>query len=193
MTGTTSLTITAATLVSIDVSPANPGLAKGTKRQLSATGAYTDHSTQDLTTQVTWGTSDASVASVSNAAGSIGLASALGVGRTSVSATLGGVTGATTLEVTAAVLVDIRVEPADAVTAMDVIVEFSATGTYSDQSTADITTTVTWSSSDAAVVSIAADGHAIARADAGTATLTASLAGRSATATGGLPGRIKAT
>ena len=63
--------------------------------QLTATGIYSDHSTQDLTKQVTWGSSDSSVASVSNAAGSNGLASALAVGPAAVSATLDGVTGST--------------------------------------------------------------------------------------------------
>jgi len=154
VTGTTNLEVTAATLGSIDVTPANPTLAKGTKRQLAATGTYSDHSTQDLTTQVTWGTSDTSVISVSNAAGSNGLASALGVGTTSVSATLGGVTGTTTLEVTAATLAAIQMDPADPVVAMDVIQEFTATGIYSDSSTQDLTLQVTWSSSDTCVASI---------------------------------------
>ncbi len=159
VTGTTNLDVTAATLVSIEVTPANPGLAKGTKQQLSATGTYTDYSTQDLTTQAAWGASDTTVASVSNAAGSNGQASALGVGRTTVSATLGGVTGTTTLEVTAATLVAIQVEPADPVVSMDVLQEFIATGIYSDSSTQDLTLQVTWSSSDARVATISnADG-----------------------------------
>lgn len=180
VTGETNLDVTAATLASIDVTPTNPGLAKGTKRQLTATGTYTDHTSQDLTSQVTWGTSDPSVASVSNAAGSTGLASALGVGRTSVSAALGGVTGATTLEVTAAVLVDIQVGPADAVTAMDVTVEFTATGIYSDGSTQDLTAQVTWGSSDTrvAVISNADEDRGTATpAGCGTTKITATLDG----------------
>ena len=180
VTGTTNLDVTAATLVSIDVTPAGSSLAKGTKGQLSATGAYTDGATQDLTTQVTWGTTDASVASVSNAAGSKGLASALGVGSTSVSASLGGVTGTTTLAVTAAVLAAIQVEPADAVTAMDVVVEFSATGIYSDGATQDLTTQVTWGSSDTRIAAISnadEDRGTATPAGCGTTKITATLDG----------------
>ena len=53
-TGSTSLTVTAATLVSIGVTPADPSIADGTAQQFTATGVYSDASTQDLTAQVTW-------------------------------------------------------------------------------------------------------------------------------------------
>ena len=41
-----------------------------------ATGTYTDNSTQDLTSLVTWDSSNTSIASISNASGSSGLATA---------------------------------------------------------------------------------------------------------------------
>ena len=41
------LTVTAATLVSIAVTPANPSIAKGTTQQFTATGTYTDSSTAE--------------------------------------------------------------------------------------------------------------------------------------------------
>ncbi len=154
VSGTTNLDVTAATLVSIEVSPADASISKGTTRQLAATGIYSDHSTQDLTKQVTWSTSNTSVASISNAAGSNGLASALGVGSATISATLGTVSGNTALGVTAATLLSIQVDPADSVISMDITVEFTATGIYSDNSTQDLTQQVTWSSSNIAVASI---------------------------------------
>ena len=154
VTGSTDLTVTSAALVSIQVTPTNPGLAKGTTRQFTATGIYSDHSTQDLTKQVTWSTSNTSVASVSNAAGSNGLASALGVGSATISATLGAVSGNTALGVTDATLVSIQVDPADSVISMDITVEFTATGIYSDSSTQDLTQKVTWKSSEDRVASI---------------------------------------
>nr|MCU0584942.1 Ig-like domain-containing protein [Desulfobacterales bacterium] len=154
VTGSTGFTVTEAVLVSIQVTPANPSLARGTTLQLTATGAYTDDTTRDLTKNVTWGSTNPSVASVSNADGSDGLATALAVGSTSVSATLGSVSASTILTVTAATLVSIRVEPADAVTALDVSLEFTATGLYSDGSTQDLTQCVTWSSTDPVVASV---------------------------------------
>jgi hypothetical protein len=154
VSGTTTLDVTAATLVAIEVNPADPSISKGTTRQFGATGIYTDASTQDLTKHVTWSSSNTSVASISNAAGSNGLASALGVGSATISATLGAVSGNTALGVTAATLVSIQVDPADSVISMDVNPEFTATGIYSDNSTQDLTQQVTWKSSDDRVASI---------------------------------------
>jgi uncharacterized protein YjdB len=90
----------AVSLVSIEVSPVNPSIAVGTTQQFKATGIYSDNSKQDLTTQVTWSSSDVAVASISNTAGSNGLATAIKVGSTTITATLGGISGTTTLTVT---------------------------------------------------------------------------------------------
>jgi hypothetical protein len=101
--GSTTLTVSAATLVSIGVTPTNPSIAKGTRQQFTATGIYTDNSIKDLTAAVTWSSSDTTVAAVSNAAGSQGLATAVGSGSTFISAALGNTTSVSvTLTVTAA-------------------------------------------------------------------------------------------
>ena len=141
VTGVTTLTVTDATLVSIEVTPADPSIADGTTQQFTATGLYTDASTQDLTTQVTWASSNEAVATVSNADDSKGLATAAGAGSTTVSAISGGVTGDTTLTVTAT-LVSIDVSPAAPSIANGLTQQFTATGLYSDGSTQDLTTEV---------------------------------------------------
>src|SRR5207244_2087349 len=99
--GATMLTVTGATLSSIAVTPANPSIAKGTTQQLTATGTFSDGSTQDLTTQVTWTSSNTTVATVSNAAGSKGLATGIAVGAATVTATdpSSGISGNTTITV----------------------------------------------------------------------------------------------
>ena len=141
VTGVTTLTVTDATLVSIEVTPADASIADGTTQQFTATGLYTDGSTQDLTAEVTWSSSDEAVATVSNADDSKGLATAVGAGSTTVSATSGGVTGDTTLTVTAT-LVSIAVTPAAPSIANGLTQQFTATGLYSDDSTQDLTTEV---------------------------------------------------
>ena len=70
------------TLKSIEVTPSLVQAAAGTTQQFTATGLYSDNSTQDLTTQVTWSSSDTAAATVSNAAGSNGLATTASVGST---------------------------------------------------------------------------------------------------------------
>ncbi len=84
-----------ATLLSIAVTPQSPAIAKGTTRQLTATGTYSDNSTQDLTTQVTWTSSDASKATI----GATGLATGMDVGSATIKATLGSIFGATGVRV----------------------------------------------------------------------------------------------
>src|SRR5205814_3819627 len=109
--GSTTLTVSAATLMSIVVAPPNPMVAKGSKPQFTAVGNYSDNSTQDLTAQATWGTSNGTVATVSNVMGSAELATTVGVGMTTISASVGNVSGSTALTVTAATLQTIAVSP----------------------------------------------------------------------------------
>ena len=91
---------TAKTLVSITVSPTNPSIGIGATQQFTATGTYSDNSTQNLTTSVSWTSSVPSVASISNAGGSNGLATAIAAGTTMIMAASGGISGTATLTVT---------------------------------------------------------------------------------------------
>ena len=186
VSGSAVVTVTAATLVSIQVSPANSSLANGLTEQLVATGTFSDNSTQNVSTQVTWSSSNASAATVSNAAGSQGLASSAAPGNTSITATSGAVSGNTTLTVTAAALKSIQVTPVDAKLADGLTEQLTATGIFTDSSTQDVTTQVTWSSADKAVaiVSNATGSHGLVTAvGSGTVILSASLGDVSGTTT----------
>ena len=55
-------------LLSIAVTPPNPSIPKGTTQQLTATGTYSDGSIQELTSSVTWVSSNSAVATI-NASG----------------------------------------------------------------------------------------------------------------------------
>src|SRR5262249_32774870 len=145
-------------------------------QQFTATGTYTDGSMQDVTTQVLWGSSNGAVATISNAAGSQGLASTHAVGTTTISATLGGVSGATTLIVTAPVAVALVVTPANPSIDVASPSQFTATLQFSDGSTQDMTATAAWSSSDVTVATIVPGGAAVGVA-AGTATIQAAASG----------------
>src|SRR5439155_8560149 len=130
--------------------------------------------TQDLTTQVTWSSSSTAVSTISNAGGSQGLATSVGAGTTTITATLGGVSGSTTLTVTAANLSTIDVTPTDPSIANGTTQQFTATGTYSDSTTQDLTTQVTWSSSNTALATIDSAGVATWLAT-GTTTVAATM------------------
>ncbi len=84
-----------ATLLSIAVTPGNPTVTNGKSLQLTATGSYSDGSTQDLTTQATWQSSDSAKVTVSAS----GVVTGLSGGSSIVTATFGNISGFTTVKV----------------------------------------------------------------------------------------------
>ncbi len=105
ISGATSLTVTSvtpATLASIEVTPANSSIAPGVTKQFIATGRYTDNTTKILTTAVTWTSSNAAIATISNAAGSNGRATSVAAGQTTIKAISGSISATTSLIVTSA-------------------------------------------------------------------------------------------
>jgi hypothetical protein len=174
ISGTATLTITpaAASLSSISVTPATASLAAGASQQFTATGNYSDGSTANLTSSVTWTSSDPSVSTI-NAAG---LATGIAAGSATITATLNSVTGTASLTVTAAVatLTSIAVTPANPTFTAGTTQQFTATATYSDGSTANVTTTATWASSNTSAATIDTSGLATG-VTAGSTTITATL------------------
>src|SRR6185437_15931252 len=143
-----TVTVTSATLQSITVDPVNPSIAKGLTVQLTATGHFSDNTTQNITTLVNWTTADPATAQVSNVAGSHGLVTGKGVSTATITATLSGQSGSTDVSVTPATLTSISVDPPDSTIAKGTTVQLSATGTLSDGTTEDLTGTVAWDTSD---------------------------------------------
>jgi hypothetical protein len=84
-----------AQLVSISVTPANPSIPMGVTEQFAASGTYSDGTTHDMTMQVTWRSSNTSVATVNSS----GLATAVAAGTATITGTSGSISGSTTLTV----------------------------------------------------------------------------------------------
>ena len=165
-------------LVSIAITPANAALLLGTLQQFTATGTYSDDSSQDITGSVTWSSSDTSVASIAGG----GLATALTLGSVTISATSGSVTGSTTVNVQSAVLSSITVRPVKKKIAPFTSQQFQAIGTYTDGSTHNVTGQVSWTSSNTAVATIGGSGRAKALTP-GSTTITATLGSISGSST----------
>ncbi len=90
---TTSNTVTltvkpAPTLQSIGVTPGSPSVSVGGTQQFKATGTFSDNSTQEITTTVTWNSSDTGFAAIGI---STGLATGVAIGTTQITAKLGSV------------------------------------------------------------------------------------------------------
>src|SRR5208282_2256886 len=165
-----TLTVTNATLVVISVTPTGGAIAPATNLTFTATGTFSDSSTQIITSDSTWASDNVAVATV----GSGSVVTAVAPGTANISATFNGVTGSAPLNVSSVTLVSIAVNPATAVLAPASRRAYTAIGTFSDGSTQNITTAVTWTSSNPNVASITSYGQVTGQS-AGTATITAQL------------------
>ena len=185
ISGSTTVTVTAVTLTSIIITPVSPTISKGTTVQLAATGQFSDGSVQDLTTSVNWVSSEPSVATVSNSSGSQGLVTGVASGSTTISATSGGTIDSTPVTVTAATLDAITVFPGTLTIASGVKAQLSAVGSFSDGTTLDLTSAVTWVSSNPTFVTVSnsagRQGQVTGRSP-GAATISASLGALSSSA-----------
>ena len=159
VSGTAIMTVTNP-LVSIGITPLAPSIAASFTQQFTATGTYADNSTQVLTSSVTWASSNTAFATISNTLGTQGLATGVAAGTVQITATSGTIVGTTTLTVTSSTLLSIAVTPVAPAIIYQTQQQFTATGTFSDSSTQNITNTVTWTSSDTAHISITPTGLA---------------------------------
>jgi hypothetical protein len=154
ITGDTSITVSQAALLQIAVSSPQPSLPVGESEMLAATGSFSDGSKQNLTTSVTWTVSPSAVASV-NAQGNL-KALTRGVGQ--VSAAFAGVTGSTSIAVGPPALLQIAVSSQQTTLPVGESELVTATGSFSDGSSQNLTTSVTWTVSPSAVASVNAHG-----------------------------------
>jgi len=157
------------TLSSIAVTPAAPAHLKvGATQQFTAMGTFSDGSSSDITSTVTWNSATTAAATISGT----GLATGVAAGTSSITATSGTVTSpGVTLTVIS--LASIAVTPNPASVAVSGTVQLTATGTYSDTSTADISSQVTWACAPSAIATISPSGVATAGAANGTCQITA--------------------
>jgi uncharacterized protein YjdB len=147
------------TLSSITVTPVTPSVATGSTKQMTATGTYNDGSTKNITSSVSWSSSDDVEATVADT----GLVTGVAVGTVSITATSASISGSTSVTITVASLQSIAVTPNNDSTSAGDTVQYTAIGTLKDGSTVDITDAVTWRSSDTSVATINSSGLATAQ------------------------------
>jgi hypothetical protein len=173
-----TVTVGAPIVKTLVVSSTSQSIAQGTTVQFTAIGTLTDNSTQNVTGSVAWSSSNPSVASI-NVNGASGLAMGLTAGSSMITATvtnaLGTASSSATLTVSNATLTSLSVTPTDLTGSNSItlgtVQQFTATGTFSDNSMQDITGTVAWTTSPTSVASITTSGLATAK-DVGTFTVT---------------------
>ena len=186
---TTSTAVTSSTLSSIAIralplKPINPGdvvitapdnsgnnLPVDDNQWFSAIGTYSDGKTMDLTHTATWISDNTAIATISYS----GMATGITAGTTNITATLDGITSPV-IVLTIKALVSIEVTPASPPDLkVGVNQEFTATGTYTDGSWANITGRVKWAS-DKTIATLNSQGLATGVAP-GTTDITATMFG----------------
>lgn len=175
----TVLTVTNATVSQIQITPPSLTLAKGTKGKLTAIATYSDNSTQDISGQVVWNSSNIGVATI-NLSGEV---SAVSNGSATLTGRVGAVTSnGVSLSVTNASVNQIDLSATASTLAAGTKAQLTAVASYSDGSSQNITPLVSWSSSDSDVATVSTSGEVTA-VSPGTAVITGSFGGQISTLT----------
>lgn len=162
-----------AELLSISVSPDNQYVARQSTFKLNARGNYSDGSTRDLSSQVSWVVDDTSISSISSS----GLLTNTWIGGANnatrilqVSASYGSMTDSTQVTVVSASVSSLIINPTNMTVSPGNSVNFSVIANMSDGSTLDVTDTASVSFTNSAAAQVtngSVSGLAI-----GTGTLT---------------------
>jgi hypothetical protein len=166
------------TLKSLAVSPTTSSVLLGSTQQFTVTGHYSDGSTRDLTQSAEWSSVQPAVAAISSS----GMALSKQAGVATVTASSGSISGSATLTVSAPSLLSLSLSPSSPSIPKGETLQFTVTGTFSNQSTQNVTGATVWTTSLGTVASIDSEGLATAR-NVGTATVTVTSGGVSETAT----------
>ena len=167
LTVTAPASVTPAVLVSLQVTPPAVTLPVWGADQLTATAAYGDGTTADVTGQVAWSSSATGAATVTSE-GLVAIPGSAAAGNSAtVSATLSGTSGHSTVSVSTPTLTIVAVTPASAdVVAAGQPLQFAVTAYWSDETSADVTARAIWSSTEPGQVAVDAAGRATAAAEA---------------------------
>ncbi|NNU14609.1 DUF1566 domain-containing protein, partial [Vibrio parahaemolyticus] len=178
LSDTQTLTVTAAEMTGLEVTPETAEIAMGQEQQFTATAIFSDTSTEDVTAyaDTSW-VSSTNAASLSGA--TAGLASGDNVGNTVITATFNGFSDTANLTVTAAVLESIEVtpDPIEVGIGSDKAGTLTATGYYSDGTTPDITSLVDWTGQNTTIATVETGGLVTGVASSSTTTTIATLDG----------------
>ncbi|MBF4229652.1 Ig-like domain-containing protein, partial [Vibrio anguillarum] len=140
-----TVNVSSAEITEITVTPSQVNIAKGQTQQLTAIATYSDGTSSSVTNSVMWTPADANTATVT----STGLITGVGVGSTTMAVTKDGITSNTVnVTVSSAVITAIQVTPSQVNVAKGQTQQLTAIATYSDTTSSDISSSVTWTPAD---------------------------------------------
>ena len=155
-----TVTVTAPTLLSLNVTPLQASIPAGTRGNLTATAIYSDNSARDVTKDAIWQSSDDSIAFVEASGDLAGQGQALSQGSASISASFGGLSAQSNITVTSATLTALQITPLQESVTAGSAVQYYASGFYSDGSSHDLTQAVEWQSTNSTIANMDTSGVA---------------------------------
>jgi uncharacterized protein YjdB len=175
----TSSVISNPALTGVTVSSPSSSVTLGSTLSLKATATYSDGSSKDVTAQAAWTSSNTTDATVSAS----GLVSTLAVASSvTISAAFGGKSGEMSLSITTAggpTLNGVAVTSPSSSVAVGSALALTATASYSDGTSTDVTSQATWTSSNKADATVSNTGVVTPLAVASSVTITGSFGGQS--------------
>ena len=140
---------------SLAIAPATAAQPVGVSQQFTATVTFSDNTNRDVTSQVAWASSAASIATVT---GSGGLGTAVAAGDVVISASFSAagrtVTASAALRVTPAEIRSIEVTPAIGTLELGANQQFTATAKLTDGTTQDVTRNASWTTTDSTILRV---------------------------------------
>jgi hypothetical protein len=159
MTATATLTVRHVSPPRVQVTPAVSTLVPGGTQQLKATANFSDGTSEDISAQASWASADSAIATVNNK----GLVTGIAAGATDITAGYKSVNG-----VASVVVIDrvakIEVTPVAPTIAVGSSQQLKVTAIADSGLKTDVTSQVTWSSSDTAIAAVSSLGGVTAKA-----------------------------
>ena len=186
MSASATLTVTGASLVSIEVQTDNSLLSAGVNAYFKAMGTYDDASVVDITNNVSWSLNNASYGSISNSPSNKGLYNnTFNGGATTnltISATLGAINGSLEIVLAPGTINSISITPSSVSTTSFNNLNYRAYAHFDDGASVEITDIATWTSSDTSIAIISndqSDAGLLATLAEGSANIQANYKGNS--------------
>ncbi|BAF73391.1 Ig-like domain-containing protein [Sulfurovum sp. NBC37-1] len=146
-------------ITTIQITPSNVIVPKGTTGQYKAIAYYSDNTIKDITPLATWKSEDNSIVEINVSGEEGGFAKAVEIGRTTVSATYNEIKSNTaTVEVTAATLESLSLTPIKTTVPKGISVAYKVIGLYSDGSSSDLTQFSNFESTEPSIATIESQG-----------------------------------
>ena len=146
------------TIVALSVSPTGAFIKPTATQQYTATATFGNNTMGDATDKVTWLSSDTSKATIDTS----GLATAVALGTTTITAKSGSVTATSLLTVSNKTVTSLTINTSTTTISLSQsqTAQFTAMASYSDGSNGDVTNQASWTSSVQSVATINSNGVA---------------------------------